>query len=215
MVFRCTRIRQSHVFLTHPPRRNPGNGSSPWDEPVWASRKLELSVYHRETEDSFSYNLITKHHQEGLQNFYSKGAITASPLEEKEAKVMPLIAAKVSQLQVQRKWKLYYHNPREKAFAQYRREQHRQVLKRGKINRFPTTRALDLPLGYPSALPHFQHSAMAGNQYGKQQLSGLDWDEQTNRQQQGDGWEEECHQAEIYGKYQRPTKKKRDKELQV
>lgn len=141
--------------------------------------------------------------------------MTASSLEEKEAKVMPLTAAKVSQLQAQRKWKLYYHNPREKAFAQYRREQHRQVLKRGKINRFPTTRALDLPLGYPSALPHFQHSAMAGNQYGKQLLSGLDWDKQTDRQQQGDGWEEECNQAEIYGKYQRPTKKKRDKELQV
>ena len=64
----------------------PGNWASHCDESVWESRELKLSVYHRETEDAFSYNFTMKHNQEGLQNFYSKAAMPVSSLEEKETK---------------------------------------------------------------------------------------------------------------------------------
>lgn len=51
-------------------------------------------VYHREMEDAFSRNFTMKHNQEGLQNFYSNGAMPASSLEEKEIKLMPMIVVK-------------------------------------------------------------------------------------------------------------------------
>lgn len=58
-----------------------------------------------------------KHNQEGLQNFYSKGAMPASSLEEKETRLMPMLVAKVPLLLVQRRrWKLYYHSPKETTF---------------------------------------------------------------------------------------------------
>lgn len=64
----------SHFLKTL--RRIPGNGTSQCD------------VYHRETEGAFSYRFTMKHNQEDLQNFYSKGAMPASSLEENQNKPM-------------------------------------------------------------------------------------------------------------------------------
>lgn len=77
---------------------------------------------------------------------------------------------------------------------------------------------LDLPLGYPSALPHLVPNTVQW--LGTSTVSDIcqNWtgkSKPTDRKQKGDEWEEKYHQAEIYRKYQSPTRKERAKELQV
>lgn len=150
------------------------------------------------------------------KTFIQKQPCQFLPLKKKKPN-MPMIAAKASLLLTQRRWKLLPQSKRNNFLVRDRREWHRQVL-RGKINRFPTTSTLDLPLGYPSALLHlvpntvqWLGSSIVSN--GCQNWTGKS--KPTDRQQQGDGWEEKCHQAEIYRKYQSPTTKERVQELQV
>jgi len=77
---------------------------------------------------------------------------------------------------------------------------------------------LDVPLGYPSALPHLVSNTVQCLGTSTVSNSCQNWTGKSkpmDRQEQGNGWEEKRHQAEIYRKYQSPTRKETAIELQV
>lgn len=103
-----------------------------------------------------------KHHQECLLNFYSERAMPVPCLEDKETKLMPMTAAKVSLLLVQRRWwNLYYHSPKDAAFLFGKVENDTGGTHRGRINRFPATGTQGLPHGCPSPLAHLLPSTVS------------------------------------------------------
>lgn len=141
MVFRCTQIRQTHIFL-NTSRRIPGNWARHYDEHPHGDPERSMEKQKILSPTTSPRNTTRK----VCKSFSQKEPCQLLPLKKKR-NLCPW------------QWPrcLYSHcteggkncipkSKRNNFLVQDRREWHRQVLNGGKINRFPTTSTLDLPL---------------------------------------------------------------------